>query len=121
MNLSEAEKEIMHYIWAREDAVSAGELVSAFADSKGWKIQTVSTFLARLAEKGALTREKRGGQNRYRPAVSQADYQSGRTRRFLEEEYGGSVRKLVAALYSVDGLSREDIDDLRQWLEEETK
>lgn len=119
MNLSEAEREIMDYIWLCGSAVSAAELVAAFADSHGWKIQTVSTFLARLAEKGALIREKRGGQNRYSPAVSREAYQSGRARRFLEEEYGGSVRKLVAALYSSQGLSKGEIDELREWLEQE--
>lgn len=121
MNLSEAEREIMDDIWRRPDPVSAGELVNAFSQSKGWKIQTVSTFLARLAEKGALIREKQGGQNRYRAALTREEYQSGKTRRFLEEEYGGSVRSLVAALYSADGLSKSDIDELRQWLEEEGK
>lgn len=121
MNLSEAEREIMDYIWRQPDPVGVGELVHAFSESKGWKIQTVSTFLVRLAEKGALIREKRGAQNRYRAALTREEYQSGKTRRFLEEEYGGSVRRLVAALYSADGLSQSDIDELRQWLEDEGK
>lgn len=119
MNLSEAEREIMDYIWRGGGDVSAAELVAAFADSRGWKIQTVSTFLSRLAEKGALTRIKHGGQNRFVPAVSREEYQNGKARRFLEEEYGGSVRKLVAALYSSRGLSKDDIDELRHWLEQE--
>lgn len=119
MNLSGAEREIMDYIWSRPGAVSAGELVMAFTETRGWKIQTVSTFLARLAEKGALSREKHGGQNRYLPAVTREEYRFGKTKRFLEEEYGGSVHRLVAALYSTDGLTREDIEDLRDWLEKE--
>ena len=51
--LSQAEREIMEVIWDRGEAVTAGELLTVFAQ-RAWKAQTMSTFLSRLADKGML-------------------------------------------------------------------
>ena len=53
-SLSESEMEIMRVIWDAGSPVTAAELLERFAH-KGWKIQTVSTFLSRLVEKGVLS------------------------------------------------------------------
>ena len=86
---------------------------------RGWKIQTVSTFLTRLVDKGMLTCEKHGGQNLYRVAVSEADYRAGETRDFLREVHGGSVQSFFAALGSPGSLSGAEIEELRRWLDGE--
>ena len=57
-SLSESEMEIMRVIWDAGSPVTAAELLELFAH-KGWKIQTVSTFLSRLVEKGVLSVERR--------------------------------------------------------------
>ena len=66
-SLSDSEMEIMRYVWDSGEAVTTSILLEAFAH-KGWKVQTVSTFLTRLADKGALRVEKRGKANVYFPA-----------------------------------------------------
>ena len=45
--LSDSEFMVMQEIWARNAPVTAGGLVEAFSERRGWKIQTVSTFLTR--------------------------------------------------------------------------
>lgn len=103
--LSDSEFTIMQEIWSRSGPVTAGGLVEAFSERRCWKIQTVSTFLTRLVDKGMLTCEKHGGQNLYRVAVSEADYRAGETRDFLREVHGGSVQSFFAALGSPGSLS----------------
>lgn len=117
--LSDAEREIMEAIWARESAVGAGELTAAFAATRGWKIQTVATFLTRLMEKGMLLCEKQGAQNRYFPTVSASDYRARRTQNFLEKEYGGSVKSMLSALYDTNGISSDELAALKRWFSEE--
>ena len=120
--LSDSAFTIMPEMWSRSGPVTAGGLVEAFSERRGWKIQTVSTFLTRLVDKGMLTCEKHGGQNLYRVAVSEADYRAGETRDFLREVHGGSVQSFFAALGSPGSLSGAEIEELRRWLDgEETK
>ena len=69
-SLSESEMEIMRVIWDADAPITAAQLLELFAH-KGWKIQTVSTFLTRLVEKGVLTVERRGRSNFYTPAVTE--------------------------------------------------
>ena len=55
-SLSESEMEIMRYVWDSGEAVTTSILLGVFAH-KGWKVQTVSTFLTRLtAAKGSAPR-----------------------------------------------------------------
>lgn len=86
--LSQAEREIMEVIWDRGEAVTAGELLTVFAQ-RAWKAQTMSTFLSRLADKGMLRGERQGRCTRYQPALS-----------------GGQ------------GLDRDEVEALRVWFEE---
>lgn len=117
--LSSSEREIMRYIWKCEEAVSAGEIVKVFGGSKGWKIQTVSTFLTRLTEKGVLNCQKCGGLNRYVARLSEEEYAGSNASCFLEQEYGGSVKNFLTALYSTDRISKAEIGELREWLKKE--
>ena len=107
----------MKEIWRLARPVTAGEMTSRLAPARGWKPQTVSTFLVRLVEKELLNREKREGQNYYAPAVSEEDYRADQTRRFVAEMHGGSVRSLIASLYDDRGISDEELSALKKWLE----
>ena len=115
--LSESEELVMKEIWQLGRPVTAGEMTALLAPARGWKLQTVSTFLVRLVEKGILAREKRDGQNHYLAAVSEEDYRADQTRRFVAEMHGGSVQSLIASLYDDKGISGADLAALRQWIE----
>jgi len=116
--LSDSELAIMQHIWRGARPVTAGGLVGAFCESRGWKIQTVNTFLTRLTEKEFLTVRKQGHQNLYSVTVSEAQYRAAETRSFLDEIHGGSVQSLMAALYQSDGLTADDVAELKRWLSE---
>ena len=68
-SLSESEMEIMEVIWESAAPVTTAQLLEVFSH-KGWKAQTMSTFLSRLVEKGVLAVERRGKANLYTPAMT---------------------------------------------------
>ena len=117
-SLSESEMEIMRYVWGSGGAVTTAILLEAFAH-KGWKVQTVSTFLTRLADKGALRVEKRGKANVYYPAVTETEYHALEARHLVDSMYHGSVLDFLAAFYGGKGLSPEEADELRRWFDRE--
>lgn len=117
--LSDTEMELMEVIWECEHPVTSTELLQIFAQKgKEWKSQTISTFLSRLVDKGALTATRNGRINSYIPCLSQADYKVWETQNVLNGLYQGSVKNMISALYDGDKLSEKDIAELKHWFSE---
>lgn len=57
--MSNTEKEIVDFLWAKSEPVKTNDIMSYFA-SKNWKRQTLNTLLIRLEEKGIIDRSIRG-------------------------------------------------------------
>lgn len=118
--MSDAEREVMHFVWASGNSISSAALIAALKTAnKDWKPNTVLTFLARLVEKGFLTTVRHGRANEYIPLVSKAEYKRYETRSFLNSVHGGAVKSLVAALCDGDGLTAQDLAELRAWFSEQ--
>ncbi|KAA8785344.1 BlaI family penicillinase repressor [Paenibacillus sp. 4624] len=116
---SETELELMEAIWSCTPPVTSSELLDMFKEKgKAWKAQTISTFLSRLVDKGALTVTRQGRTNYYEPLLLPEDYKLQKTKTVLDGLYQGSVKNLVSAMYDGDKLSEEDIAELKQWLSE---
>lgn len=117
--LSDTEMELMEVIWECTPPVTSTELLALFAErGREWKAQTISTFLSRLVDKGALTATRDGRTNKYTPRISPEDYKLMETQHVLDGLYQGSVKNLISALYDGDKLSDEDIAELKQWFSE---
>ena len=90
--ISDAELEIMKVIWAKEDgpALFAYLTDELAARGKPWQKNTLITLLNRLVNKGFLRARKTGRRNEYTALVSENEYQTAQTRRFLDKIYEGS-------------------------------
>ena len=110
----------MEVIWERGTAVTAGELLTVFAQ-RAWKAQTMSTFLARLVDKGVLEAERRGKTNYYSPILTETEYHSQEARQLVDDKYHGSMLDFLSAFYGGGKLSREEADSLRNWFDKEAK
>lgn len=116
---SETELELMEVIWSCTPPVTSSELLDMFKlKGKEWKAQTISTFLSRLVDKGALTVTRQGRTNYYEPLLLPEDYKLQKTKTVLDGLYQGSVKNLVSAMYDGDKLSEDDIAELKKWLSE---
>ena len=117
-SLSESEMEVMRVVWASPTPVTSAEMLERFS-AKGWKIQTVSTFLTRLVDKGALKMEKRGRGNLYSPALTPEEYRRREARNVVDTMYGGSMLDFMAAFYGGNHADERELDELRDWFERE--
>ena len=81
---------------------------------------TILSFLNRLETKGFVRIEKIGKVNWYTPLVKEEEYLQKESKNILQKMYRNSLKNFVTALYDGDGLSTQDMDDLRAFLEEKS-
>lgn len=117
--LPDAELLVMQVIWDSEPPVTSAEVQQRVP--RDWKPTSVLTFLARLTEKDFLKCEKNGKLNYYTPLVSHDAYLQRESRSFIERLCGGSVKNLVASLSDAGALTKSDVEELRAFLEEQSK
>lgn len=117
--LPDAEFEIMKAIWHNEQPVTSPALtviLSRDLPDRDWKQQTVMTMLVRLEKKGFLRSEKNGKEREYYSVISESKYMSIEAES-LKNRFGASkMSGFVKALYSDGKISDEDINDLKNWL-----
>ena len=114
--LPESELDIMLAVWALEGAATAPAILEGMG--KGLTASALHSYLKRLEDKGFLACVKEGKVNRYTALVSRGEYQEREGRTVLGKLYGGSLKRFAAALYDGGGLRREDVDELRAFLDQ---
>lgn len=115
--LSDAELYLMSFFWAH-GSLKSDEL-AVMTTEKGWKTTTLLTFLSRLAAKGMLEVTKQGKSNLYSPLVSRQQYSHQENVNFINEIYGGSTQDFLAAMVTGRMISKDELEDLSRWLEEQ--
>lgn len=115
--LPDSELELMQIIWDLEPPLSRQDIEERLPPDRPLAPTTVLTFLDRLREKGFLRAERRGKTNYYTPLVSRREYLARESRGVLDRLFGGSVSAFATALVD-GGVSREEIQRLRELLEE---
>ena len=111
--ITSSELEVMKLLWQAEDALSVAEIREGLQQRKGWEPATIKTLISRLVAKGAVLQEKRAVY-RYSPLISEKEYNTWATGDLIDRLFQGSARNLVAALVQSDGLTKDDIEELRQ-------
>ena len=116
--ISDSELEVMRVLWEAGDALPITEIRQILHDRKGWEATTVKTLVQRLVTKGVLEQEKRKVFY-YRPLVSESEYGDWAVNGMVQRLFRGSAKALVATLVRSDGLSDEDIAELRAYFKVE--
>lgn len=95
--LSECEQMVMKCIWNSEEALGVQELTEIVNQKYGktWKLQTVSTFLARLVKKGYLEMQRKGRTFFYKPAVKEDVYKKQLLTEQIRFWNGGNAAGLI--------------------------
>ncbi|MBD5160843.1 MAG: BlaI/MecI/CopY family transcriptional regulator [Oscillibacter sp.] len=115
--LGDAELEIMLSIWAAGEPVPSSYVQEKLRGSRDWALPAILTSLSRLVEKGFLACEKRGKSNWYRPLISENEYKAAEGRGIIDRLYGSSFTGMVASLYNGRAIGRDDLAELRQYLD----
>ncbi|MDR0502226.1 MAG: BlaI/MecI/CopY family transcriptional regulator [Treponema sp.] len=123
--LPDAEFEVMKIIWDSTPPVTTLEIMEKLKDDKKWKSQTVLTMLVRLIEKGFLQSERVGRERNYTPKMPEQDYMRIETGDFMKRYIGNtgrySVGVLVKTMFEDQNLSKEDLQELKDWLAKKKK
>ena len=114
ITVSDAELEILEVLWAVDHALNANEIRAVLNENKSWERTTVLTLINRLFKKGVITQEKRGVYY-YAPCIKRDEYVKEETKSFVEKFFKGSSSNLAAALINSNALSKDDIEELREY------
>lgn len=117
--LPDAELEVMQALWACRTPAARSDVEKILFQTHPMAMTTLLTLLTRLSERGFIRIEKVGRSSQYTPLVSQEDYLSAQSKRFVDKLCGGSISTFAAALCN-SGLSREELAELRDMLERGT-
>lgn len=115
--LSDAELEIMMAVWHAGEPVTSTYILEQLKGKREWALSTLMTVLTRLSKKGYLMCDRSTRTNYYSPLVSEGQYKASEGKGILEKLYENSVTNLVLNLYDEKSISREDIQELRRFLD----
>lgn len=118
--LSDSELDIMLVIWKAKGPIKSSYVRKALKE-KGWAQTTVLNFLARLVDKGYLKCESQGRNNIYTPLIKEEEYLQRKNKGFLRKFYENSIKNMVAELYETEVISDEDLEELKEFIDEKTR
>jgi BlaI family penicillinase repressor len=111
--LAKMETKFAQIIWDHEP-IPSGELVKLCEEKLQWKKSTTYTMLKRLEEKGVF--ENREGM--VAALIKKDEFYAGQSKHFVEETFGGSLPKFLAAFTSTKRLSTQEIGELQKLIDE---
>ena len=111
--MTDAEMKFAELIW-QEEPIGSGELVKRCQQEFAWKKSTTYTFLKKLCEQGIFQNE-----NAVVSAVmTRENYLQKQGEQFVERAFGGSLPKMIAAFMEHKRLSRAQIAEIEQMIED---
>ena len=113
ISLGEMEEKLIEIIWENEGILS-GELVGICADRFDWKKSTTYTMIKRLSEKGLC--ENSAGH--VHSLISKDELASERSKKVVDEDFGGSLPRFIAAFADRRKLTKKEIDEIQRMIDE---
>ena len=114
--LTAKEEEVMRYFWDN-DALFVKELVEMYPDPKP-HINTLSTYVRALEEKGLLSHDTFGTTYRYFAIVSEDEYSNRTLKNVVKRYFDNSYLSVVSSLIKDENIS---VDEIRSLLDEVEK
>lgn len=97
------------------------ETVEYMKKSVGWSRSTTLTMLRRMTEKGLIECEEKNDLKMYSPLVERQEAVVKETQNFLSRVYNGSISVMMSAIAQKQDLSREEIEELYEILDNAKK
>ena len=113
---TDGELEILRILWEHAPS-TVRDVHERLGARKGTAFNTTLKLMQIMHGKGIVERDDSRRPHVYRPAVPQEQMQQRLAADFLARAFGGSARKLVAALTATD-ISDEELNAIRQLLDE---
>ncbi|HOK43655.1 MAG TPA: BlaI/MecI/CopY family transcriptional regulator [Thermoclostridium caenicola] len=111
--LAEAEEKFAELIWQHEP-INSGDLVRLCEKEMNWKKSTTYTVLKKLCEKGIFQNK-----NAVVTSLMTRDaYYAQQSIHFVEDTFGGSLPKFLAAFVSGRKISKKQAEELKRLIDE---
>ena len=117
IRVTNSEWHVMNCLW-EESPRSLMQIVPLLNERAGWSKSTSATMVRRMSEKGLIGYEEKGKTKYFFSFFKKEDVVVQETRDFLKRIYDGSIGMMMSALVNQNDLSKEDIRELREILEE---
>lgn len=116
--LSQTEYEIMELFWSVEEALSFKEVLQYFNEEKGkgWKKQTVSSFLKILQDKNMIEADTSRTRYKYYAVHTKEEHVHLWIRHLIEDSFENSVGKFLVAFSGGERLNEKDAEELKEYL-----
>lgn len=114
VRLTDRELDVMDILWQHGSATVA-EVREQLSDDLAYT--TVLTVLRTLEQKGHIDHQEEGKAHRYRPLIDREQAGRSAIRHLVTKLFDGSPSALVTRLVDDRGLSRAEIEELRQVLD----
>ena len=112
IRLGEVEMKFASLIWEKEP-IASGELVKLCEKELNWKKSTTYTVLKKLCDRGIFQNQD----GVVTSIVSQKEFQSRQSRRFVEDTFAGSLPAFIAAFAEGGNLTDRDISEIRKMID----
>ena len=112
---TQAELEILQVLW--KSGASPVRLVNdELCKKREVGYTTTLKLMQNMFEKGFVTRQEQGKKHLYTANISEEETQKKLLDRFVENAFGGSAMKLVMQALGNHKTSKEEIDEIREYL-----
>ena len=111
IRLHEGELNVMELLWSNK-ALAARDIAKIIKEYIGWEKNTTYTYIKRLIDKGAITREDPGFL--CRAAISKKQVQEIETSVLIKNLYNGSVATFIHDYFDGRALSTEEVLELKK-------
>lgn len=115
IKLFDSELKVMDVLWRQGDT-TAKRISDILKDETGWNMNTTYTLIKRCIKKGAIERSEPNFM--CHALIPKEKVQEAETNELIGKVFDGSVNKLFAALLGKKNLSDEQIEKLKQIVEE---
>lgn len=118
--LTASEWNILNCLWEHSPK-TVMQLSGELEQTVGWARSTTITILHRMEAKGLVRRQQAGRGKAYVPLVERDQAGIAETHSFLDRVYQGSVGMMMSAMSRQEGLSLDQIAQLRAILDDAEK
>lgn len=116
ITLGEMESRFAEIIWSKPDTPS-GELVKICERELDWKKSTTYTMLRRLCDKGICINDN----GIVRVRTTKSEFAAARGEQLVQESYGGSLPKFLAAFADRNKISGSELDEIQKMIDDYRK
>jgi BlaI family transcriptional regulator, penicillinase repressor len=117
--LTRAEEQIMHVLWALEKAY-VKDIIDRLPSPKP-AYNTVSTIVRILEKKGFVDHDAFGKTHLYRPIVAKEDYTQAFLKNFVKDYFGDSYQELVSFFAKDRNLTLAELEEIMGTVRDEIR